>query len=391
MTAGVARTVPAGCDPKQLREEACDRLERSGRELVASLDTTHAMCNSSCVYAIVGATEREIPAGVTLGIHSSSISFSLRRTDPLGHVTRIPTQVSSQTMRNAMETGYERISTYLTEMGIPHTLLAAAREVSNDHLRFLTRDEIAAFGIDRRETVEGAWSFVDQSSGGSALKLIEAREVGTASYRRTILRLSCRDATTLRLQYAREVGGGRALTVPLQVTAGASSFPLGRGITVAQSNNRPPLEVHNADLPLSALEAAGLAIEAAAATRAARDRVRDPSAGPDAGAAATETAFATVTARTTGAAFSTLLQRCNSVPTATAPSVNVPGFNIPGMNGSAPGVTGPSVTGPGVSAPSTQAPATNGPSTGGPATSHPGAHDPSGAPAPDHASPFGRT
>ena len=377
LTAGVARTVPAGCDPKQLREEACDRLERSGRELVAEFDTTHAMCNSSCVYAIAGAAVREVPAGVTLGIHSSSISFSLKRTDPLGHVTRIPAQVSSQTMRNAIETGYERISVYLREMGLPQALLAAAREVSNDHLHFLTRDEIAAFGIDHRETVEGAWSFVDQSSGASAIKLIEAKDAGAATYHRTILRLSCRDATTMRLQYAREVGGGRAVTVPLRVTAGASSFPLGRGITVTQSNNRPPLEVHNAELPLSVLEVADLAIEPAAATAAARDPAHDP--------AAADAAFATVTAHTTGAAFAMLLQRCNSRPSLGVPGLSVPGLNGPGLD--IPGVKGPSLNGPSVNGPSPDGPHTNGPTTHGP-----GPHDPNGgAPAPDHASPLGRT
>jgi hypothetical protein len=388
LTAGVARTVPAGCDPKQLREPACDRLERSGRELVAELDTTHTMCNSSCVYAIVGAAVREIPAGVTLGIHSSSISFSLKRTDPLGHVTRVPTQVSSQTMRNAIETGYERISAYLREMGVPQTLLTAAREVSNDHLRFLTRDEIAAFGIDRRDTVEGAWSFIDQSPGASAVKLIETKDAGAATYRRTILRLSCRDASTMRLQYAREVATSRAVAVPLQVTAGTSSFPLGRAITVAQSNNRPPLEVHNAELPLSVLEAAGLAIERAATTAEVHDPAHE--------SVAADVSFATVTARTSGAAFATLLQRCNTGASVNLPGLNVPGLNIPGLKEPGlkdPGLKEPGPNGPSVNGPSLDAPRPVAPATGTPATSTPGGgRDPHGsAPAPDHASPVGRT
>src|SRR5580704_1155023 len=39
LTAGVGRTVPAGCDPKAASDPACDKLERSGRELLADLDT----------------------------------------------------------------------------------------------------------------------------------------------------------------------------------------------------------------------------------------------------------------------------------------------------------------------------------------------------------------
>ena len=37
LTAGVGWTVPQGCDPRQAREEACDKLKRSGRDLAAQL------------------------------------------------------------------------------------------------------------------------------------------------------------------------------------------------------------------------------------------------------------------------------------------------------------------------------------------------------------------
>jgi hypothetical protein len=91
-------------------------------------------------------------------------------------------------------------------MGIAQGLLTAAREVSNDHLRFLTREEIVAFGIDRREQVEGMWWFIDKSAGGSAVKVIEAKVPEAGAFRRTILRLTCRNPLTVRLQYGREVG-----------------------------------------------------------------------------------------------------------------------------------------------------------------------------------------
>ena len=115
--------MPEGCDPKQRREPACDRLKRSGRELVATLDTGHAMCNSSCVYAIVGAAVREIGAGVQIGVHSSSISFTLNHVDADGHVTREPTHVAPTAERRALDRGYEKIGAYLHEMGISPGLL----------------------------------------------------------------------------------------------------------------------------------------------------------------------------------------------------------------------------------------------------------------------------
>src|SRR5712692_4519545 len=75
MTAGVAWTVPQGCDARQWREEACDKLKRSGRDLAAQLDSDHTMCNSACVFALVGAAVREVGPGVGLGVHSASIRF----------------------------------------------------------------------------------------------------------------------------------------------------------------------------------------------------------------------------------------------------------------------------------------------------------------------------
>ena len=65
--------------------------------------------------------------------------------------------------RKALESWYGKIGAYLREMGISQDLLAAAREIEYSRLRFLTRDQIVAFGIDRRETVEGMWWFVDQT------------------------------------------------------------------------------------------------------------------------------------------------------------------------------------------------------------------------------------
>ncbi|HUI97533.1 MAG TPA: hypothetical protein VLX44_17390, partial [Xanthobacteraceae bacterium] len=65
LTAGVAWTVPQGCDPKVQREASCDRLKRSGRELPAQLDPAHTMCNSACVYAFVGAAVRRLAPGAT--------------------------------------------------------------------------------------------------------------------------------------------------------------------------------------------------------------------------------------------------------------------------------------------------------------------------------------
>jgi hypothetical protein len=291
LTAGVGWTVPQGCDPQQAREPACDKLKRSGRDLVAQLDTARTMCNSSCVYAVVGAAVREIGAGIQLGIHSSSISFSLKRTDMAGHVTRVPAKVSPAVMHMAMQAGYDRVAAYLREMGISPGLLAAARQIQNDHLRFLTRAELVAFGIDRRDVVEGAWWLVDQPTGASVVKVIEARDPAAGLFRKTVFRLACRNAGAIRFQFVRELGADKAtLSIPLRVRASGKNFPLSPGVAVSQSENKPAVEVRSADLPLSVLTDAAFIVETAESAAPAPDpaaprfaMLAAPGAGPSLG------------------------------------------------------------------------------------------------------------
>ena len=319
LTAGVGWTVPAGCDAKQQREVACDKLKRSGRELVATLDTGHAMCNSSCVYALVGAFVRDIGAGIALGVHSSTISFTLSHLDEDGRVTREATHVAPTAERRALEIGYEKIGVYLREMGISSGLLAAAREVEASKLRFLTRDQVVAFGIDRRSTVEGMWWFVDRSSGASSIKVIEEYRAG--AYRKDILRLTCRNATSLRLQYGRDSGAGAAGPPErLRVTVGGGSFLLGSPVKASPSGSRGPLDVRSVDLPISVLADAAFTIEPADSAPRAAESASPHGAAPDgntaAGAGQGSGAAATrVTVQSLGPGLGELSRRCgNAVP-----------------------------------------------------------------------------
>jgi hypothetical protein len=68
MTAGVARTVPTGCHLGPL-DDACRRLMQSKREHKARLYFGGARCGSGCVYAIIGASTRNVDSGATLRIN----------------------------------------------------------------------------------------------------------------------------------------------------------------------------------------------------------------------------------------------------------------------------------------------------------------------------------
>ncbi len=288
----------------------CDKLKRSGRDLVAALDTGHAMCNSSCVFALVGAAVREVGAGVQLGVHS--ISFTLKHVDAEGHVTRMPSPMAPALERKALETWYGRIGAYLREMGISQDLLVAAREIEYSRLRFLGRDQIVAFGIDRRATVEGMWWFVDQTSGPSALKVIEENRAG--AFRKDILRLTCRCASTLRLLYGREVGVDAAgAPLRLRVTASGGSFLLGGPFRAAASGTRGPMEVRSVDLPISVLGDAAFTIEPAdAAAPAIQPGKGGGSDGQPAAVMPRDASVSKLTVQSAGPGLGELSRRCGN-------------------------------------------------------------------------------
>ena len=327
LTAGVGWTVPAGCDANQQQEPACDKLKRSGRDLVAVLESgSHTMCNSACVYALVGAAVREVGAGVQLGVHSSAISFTLQRTDAEGRVTRTPAHVAASVERKALESGYVKISAYLREMGISQGLLASARAVENSELNFLTREQVVAFGIDRREAVEGIWWYADQLAGPSAVKIIEENRAG--AFRKDILRLTCLDASTLRLEYGRDLGADTAhSSARLRVTASGGSFLLGSPFKATTSGSRDLLDVRSVDLPISLLGEAAFIIESAEAAASAA-----PSAAIQAGkgtvgdltglsAQSPATPAPRMTVQGAGSGLGELARRCRSGPHSPRPGV----------------------------------------------------------------------
>jgi hypothetical protein len=304
LTAGVGRTVPVGCDLKTLYASACDRLKHSGRELLADLDTSSAVCNSACVFSLVGAVVRDIGPGAKLGIHSASVKFSLRRVDAKGHVVATtPAHVAPGVERRALEGNYDRITAYMREMGIPPTLLDAARKIPSDTVRYLSRDEIVTFGIDSRESIEGLWLFLDEPSGAAAVKIIQWRDPAAGAFRRAILRLSCAGPDTLHLQFAREVGTVKSSPPGrFRVKFGATDLPFGRSMTANLTAGWLPLEIRGADLPISVVGEPTLVIEQATSA----------STSPE--ALANDASFTKLTAQNIGAGLDALAHHCAAPP-----------------------------------------------------------------------------
>jgi hypothetical protein len=203
MTAGVARTIPRGCDPLQERESACDTLRRSGRELPSEMRTARTMCNSSCIYALIGATVREVTAGALVGVHS----IALARYDENG-ITRLqPIATPSASDAAKLRSVNAQLEKYIVAMGVDRGLFAAASAIKHERLRFISRDEVARFGIDRREFHESRW-MLDEGPPGplSVVKFVTEAKGGEPKQFRTMrFRLTCGRSSLINVQFEREL------------------------------------------------------------------------------------------------------------------------------------------------------------------------------------------
>lgn len=246
MTASVGRTIPQGCDPAQSAEPACDKLKRSGAELTAELRTLNAACNSACVYALIGAKVREVASDAGLGVHRISVTRTLIRTYSSGRVERSSTPLPDGSPGMLAMNG--QIARYAAEMGISVALIDVATAVPHDKLRFITRDEIARFGIDRRDLIESRWTLHELRTGGwlvaknvtlartSGPKSGDAKSGDPKSYRTLQLVVMCGRAGLVRVGLARKIDPSDAL-VSAVIAARGSEITLSRNRTPPKSDN----------------------------------------------------------------------------------------------------------------------------------------------------------
>ena len=100
----------------------------------------------------MGAAVHEVAPDAILAIHSPKVILNFHGGQP-----------DALVIAAANQRGRERAdrvaSTYLAKMGIDAGLLALTRTIKFEDIHVLTRDEIARFGLDRRETVETSWRF----------------------------------------------------------------------------------------------------------------------------------------------------------------------------------------------------------------------------------------
>jgi hypothetical protein len=193
--ARVGRTLVRECGFEAQDGDVCVKLKQSGRELHGDLFTRGAVCASACPYVFAGAAVHEVAPDAVLGVHSAKVVLNLRGI-----------QVSPAAVAAADQRGHERadrmVAAYLAKMGIDTGLLSLARSVKFEDIHILTREEIARFGLDRRELVETPWRF--ESNGLNVVKKIAiVRAPGEATFRLLQWRVACFGANRFALDFQR--------------------------------------------------------------------------------------------------------------------------------------------------------------------------------------------
>jgi hypothetical protein len=143
MRAGIAASKP---DCTKLKPAECKTALAAGP--VASTWNSTATCSSACVFALLGASERSVPDEVKVGIHSTAY-FCFRED---GRVMQ-PVGRSRDAIdcRNKLAIRAQQLTRYIAEMGISSELISAMNSVPSSRIRYLTRDEIKRYGIERQD------------------------------------------------------------------------------------------------------------------------------------------------------------------------------------------------------------------------------------------------
>jgi tetratricopeptide (TPR) repeat protein len=134
MTASVGTTIPEECHTSTAMDASCRQLVQSNPSVKAELRTAGAICHSACVYAIIGASIRQIPAGARLGVHATV------RSSPAGQSRRSKEQIDEQNHAARLR--------YTQQMGVDPELVELADKTPNITLRILSQDEIARFRVE---------------------------------------------------------------------------------------------------------------------------------------------------------------------------------------------------------------------------------------------------
>jgi hypothetical protein len=202
ITVGVGATVPQGCASVRDTAPACAAAKRSPQPVAAEW-RPDATCSSACVWAMIGGKVRHVPPSARLGIHSGKLLLTRRWSD--GRVQQVSPKEAAHKARAAESVATAR--RYIREMVIDTALMDEALKIPHEDIRYLSRAEIAAFGIDRREFAETPWFFTQLPSGTRYVSkwIVEAKGSQRKHYRISVASLTCTNPLQVSVHYLRGV------------------------------------------------------------------------------------------------------------------------------------------------------------------------------------------
>ncbi len=190
MRAGVARTIPEGCRPAPVLNDACRRHVQPDSDQKAILIPAGARCASGCVYALLGASERQVAPAAELGIHS--VRFIWAGRNPAAPPPS--TDTVDAALRN-----------YMVEMGVDPGLIDAAAKISPDRMHWLTRAEMVKFGIQTRDFYETPWTALEETANIFSVSKSWSRKEPSGEERTTVVRIRCATPSGYLLAYRSEL------------------------------------------------------------------------------------------------------------------------------------------------------------------------------------------
>jgi hypothetical protein len=154
MRAGIALTRPDLCVRRPKERTMCETAKKSGKPLPSQWTSFDASCNSACGIALIGATERWVPPGGGIGIHSPAYYCFLRSGRIVGQ--KGGGRLAEQCRQFSVQ-GAAQLAGYAREMGISQGYVEAMAKVPHNEIRYLTREELTRFGIDTSGIAETPW------------------------------------------------------------------------------------------------------------------------------------------------------------------------------------------------------------------------------------------
>jgi hypothetical protein len=261
MRAGIAVTRPDICKQRPDDQTFCDTAKKSGRPLTAEWTSFDANCNSACGMALIGAADRWIPPGTAIGIHAPAYYCFLRSGRIVGQ--KGDSKLAAQ-CRRFSEQGAAQLAAYARDMGIAPGFVDAMRKVPHDEVRYLTREELVAFGIDNGEVAETPWMGKPGTAQVTVKVLLEA--TGADGGRRMgWLELECGASGTSSIVFVRPaIGGDEGSGTEVTLTAGERKFEFSpKDMSTHENPTEPAAPYLRRRVSVATPEIAALAAQAA--------------------------------------------------------------------------------------------------------------------------------